>query len=385
MRVLIYSPSNSLVVGGKEIYSILLGINLHKLGCEVTVFLSLGKTYFISDNLNELKTMLEDNFSLLKNSSHPRNSYFNKFLREWGDSKKISELISKNDILYVNIPSPSFDFFPLKAKIFRKFSFRGWIKAKTESKIKTITILHGTPNESIRGSLEYINEMNKIQKNIVLSNVAKNFLVTQGLKNSIKVISTGVDTNFFYPRPIEEKTNFINILFVGRIEEEKGLDELIESFKICKVSGLKIKLKIVGKYMNSKYKNYISKKIQEFKKDIEIIETVNYNQMPEVYKTSDIFILPSHFEGMPLSILEAMSSGLSVITTKVGGIPELITDGINGLLIEKGDITSLSQAIEKLNKNEEFRKKLGIEARRTVLEKYDWKIISKKILNAYDE
>lgn len=385
MRVLIYSPSDSSIIGGKEIYSVLLGISLRQLGCQSTVFLSLGRTFFISSNLDELKNLLEDNFSSLKKSRYPRNSKLNKFLREKEDQKILTKLISENDILHVNSPTPAFNFFPLRIKKLRKYTFRGWMKAKSVTKIPIILVLHGTPNESFPHSLRYIEELNKIERNIVLSNLAKEFLLNQGLRNSINVIPTGVDTQIFHPESNENKKEFFNIIFVARIEKAKGFDELIESFIFCRKKGLKIKLKIIGKHKDSEYRINIEEKIREVQTDIEFIEEISHNKMPEIYRTSDLFVLPSHFEGVPLSVLEAMSTALPVIATKVGGIPEIIQNKKNGILVDKGDVKTLSQTIELLYFDEKYRKKLGANARKTILENYDWSIISKKIIELYNE
>jgi glycosyltransferase involved in cell wall biosynthesis len=80
-----------------------------------------------------------------------------------------------------------------------------------------------------------------------------------------------------------------------------------------------------------------------------------------------VFILPSYNEGLPMALLEAMSWGLPVITTPVGGIPELVISGTNGLLVNPGDIAGLSAALQSLVASEQLRLQLGNAARATVM------------------
>ena len=86
---------------------------------------------------------------------------------------------------------------------------------------------------------------------------------------------------------------------------------------------------------------------------------------------ADIFILPSYNEGLPMSILEAMSYGLPVISTPVGGIPEIVKDGVNGYLIFPGDNEALAEKIELLAKNKELRLRMGQENYKLVSQKYN--------------
>ena len=104
---------------------------------------------------------------------------------------------------------------------------------------------------------------------------------------------------------------------------------------------------------------------------------------------SDIFVLNSRvgasgdMEGMPVSLLEAMSMQLAVVSTRHAGIPEAIDDGNNGLLVNEKDNDALGAAFEKLIVSEEFRKRLGVEARRTVVNRFTMKQTNQKIAAVY--
>jgi glycosyltransferase involved in cell wall biosynthesis len=90
------------------------------------------------------------------------------------------------------------------------------------------------------------------------------------------------------------------------------------------------------------------------------------------YKQADIYVLPSYAEGMPIGLLEAMSYGLVCITTPVGGIPEVIQDGQNGVLIPPGDTKALTEVLDRLICEPDLRFRLGREARATIEREYNW-------------
>ena len=110
--------------------------------------------------------------------------------------------------------------------------------------------------------------------------------------------------------------------------------------------------------------------------------------VPEAWKylkAFDIFVLPSLKEGFPYAILEAMAAGLPIVASKVGGIPEMIAGGENGLLIKPGDAKELAAAILRLSQDEEMAKKLGEEAERTVKEKFGLHKMIKKTMEVYEK
>ena len=82
----------------------------------------------------------------------------------------------------------------------------------------------------------------------------------------------------------------------------------------------------------------------------------------ELLNMADAYILPSYNEGLPISVLEAMSYKLPIISTKVGGIPEILEDGINGFIMEPGDKKAIKEAIDRLMNDVDLRKKMGLES-----------------------
>ena len=100
-------------------------------------------------------------------------------------------------------------------------------------------------------------------------------------------------------------------------------------------------------------------------------------------QSTKLFVLPSRWEGLPLTILEAMSSGAGIIATKVGSITEVIQNGKEGILIFPEDSETLAGAIAELLKDRELRVKLGVNAYKKVKEKYSIEVYTKNILELY--
>jgi glycosyltransferase involved in cell wall biosynthesis len=106
--------------------------------------------------------------------------------------------------------------------------------------------------------------------------------------------------------------------------------------------------------------------------------------LPEILNRHEIFTLPSLWEGMPKTLLEAMSCGLPVIGTKIDGTKEVITHGKNGILCDT-DSNSISDTIINLMGDEALKEKLGENARRTIVENYSLDILAKKELGLMEE
>lgn len=176
---------------------------------------------------------------------------------------------------------------------------------------------------------------------------------------NIKVIKNGVDTRHFEIKDANKKENdTINILYCGRLLALKGLASLIDAFAIVNKKRPDTHLTIVGggdvDYWKGLVKlNGISLKAVTFTGQIDYID------MPKTLHKADIFVLPSMSESMPLSLLEAMSTGLACIASEVGGIPEIIENRQNGFLTPPGNSAALAKSIAFLIENEDLRMEAG--------------------------
>jgi glycosyltransferase involved in cell wall biosynthesis len=140
----------------------------------------------------------------------------------------------------------------------------------------------------------------------------------------------------------------LRLLFVGRLAIEKGLNYLVDAVSLCKTEGLDLELTIVGdgderKLLESLVEKQNLQHFVDFKGFIPLGEALQ-----AVYRRADVFVLPSTSEGMPKVLLEAMANGLVVIASRVGGIPTLVRDGVNGLLVEPRSSVAIARAIRKI-------------------------------------
>ena len=207
-----------------------------------------------------------------------------------------------------------------------------------------------------------------------------------GKEINIKVIHNGVDTQLFKPQNKQSQYSLNNgnkvILFVGRIEKNKGVFDLIKAISLLR-NKKKIILFLIGELRE---KDNLQKYIKMYSLEGKVIYlgTVPHKKVAEFMNNSDLFVLPSYNEGVPNVILEAMSCGKPVISTNVGGIPEVISHGINGLLIEPRNIEQLADSILKVLCDKSLARKMGERARLTVCNKFSWEQNAKKNLELYN-
>lgn len=155
----------------------------------------------------------------------------------------------------------------------------------------------------------------------------------------------------------------IKILFVGRLVPEKGIKYLLEAIKLLYNRNIKVKLDIVGEGV---LKEELKKEVENLniKERVNFLGYLTHNEdFFWIFDQADIFVLPSlGGEGSPKVILEAMARSIPVIATNDGGIPWLIKDKINGIIIKKASSEAICQAIEKIIKDKNTRKKIILNA-----------------------
>jgi glycosyltransferase involved in cell wall biosynthesis len=189
-------------------------------------------------------------------------------------------------------------------------------------------------------------------------------------KSNIDEISGGVDTNFFMPSSTseEQRSEVIKILYVGWIIKEKGIYDILEACNLLGVKLNSVSVELVGPI----YCNIKELKLKVENLDLQDIVYVpgpiqSREELKQKYQSADIFIFPSHFEGFPVALLEALSCGLPCIGSDVGGIPDIIEHGQSGLIVKKQNIDALAGAIEHLINNKQLRLKFSEAARKRAL------------------
>ena len=200
---------------------------------------------------------------------------------------------------------------------------------------------------------------------IVLSHSWKKFYVENlGLKAE-RVIVLPNPVKFPVKIPQRINSGKVTFLFLGRIGERKGVFDLIDAFATIPLTKQQnTRLIIAGDGEGKRARDLIEK--LNLNQYITILDWVDEQQRNELLASADVFVLPSYNEGLPMALLEAMSWQLPTITTPVGGIPELVISGVNGLLVNPGEIEQLSDVMQSLIDNEPLRLSLGAAAREAV-------------------
>lgn len=157
----------------------------------------------------------------------------------------------------------------------------------------------------------------------------------------------------------------IHILYLGRIEPNKGMDYLLEAMRMLKVKGQDVTLHFAG--IEQGKNGYIGR-FQELLGDHFVYEgVVSGNRKAELLRRCQIFVLPSLYEGLPISLLETMAYGMVPVVTDVGSIGEYVKDGVNGLMIGVKDAASIVNALERLVADKKLMMELSKAARQTIV------------------
>jgi glycosyltransferase involved in cell wall biosynthesis len=210
----------------------------------------------------------------------------------------------------------------------------------------------------------------------------------------IRVIHNGVDVDKFKPAADKLKAKAelgFNpedkaILSVGRLYARKGLFTLIESMAFVTRKFRNAKFIIAGKGLSNEMKKLVSYATKLGVKD-NIVFTGYFpdKKLPRLYQAADIFAFSTFYENLPFAVLEALSTGLPVVTTRVGGIPEMIDSGKNGFLVEPSNSKELADKILYYLEHPAAASEMGLLARKTIESQFDWRLIVKKVVKVYDE
>ena len=180
----------------------------------------------------------------------------------------------------------------------------------------------------------------------------------------LRIVHCGVDPGLFQLRKHEGRAS--RLLFVGRLATAKGLPILLEA--IAKVAG--VTLVIAG---DGGERNALEGQVRA----LNILDRVKFlgyqsqEQVRNLLKQSDIFVMSSFAEGLPVVLMEAMAAGVPVIATGIAGIPELVRDGCNGLLVAPGDVEGTANAIRRLLRDPDLRNAFALAGRRTIEQEFN--------------
>jgi glycosyltransferase involved in cell wall biosynthesis len=222
----------------------------------------------------------------------------------------------------------------------------------------------------------------KVDRIIAICSEATKEIMAHGFdSDNIEEIPNGVNSEYFSPGAARAPSALRTITFVGRLDRCKGISFLLNAFKELRDEKRALRLCIVGDGPERSA-------LKALCNELGVTDSVEFKgETPEVlteYRKADIFVLPSLSEGLSNVVLEAMSCGLPVVATKVGGAVDVVKDGITGLLVEPGNVDQLKDALRKMLDNPKGAEHFGINARKLIEEQYSLEYITSRYVACYE-
>jgi glycosyltransferase involved in cell wall biosynthesis len=188
--------------------------------------------------------------------------------------------------------------------------------------------------------------------------------------NKLIVSRLGVDPQLFSPAARNATPETFEILCVGRLTPAKGQHLLIDAVERLAQQKRRVWLRLAGNGPDESFLREHAANI-EFPESVIFEGAVNQDRIRSLYAAADVFCLPSFAEGIPVVLMEAMAMGLPCVTTNITGIPELIRNGIDGLLVAPSDLDALVEALVTLMDDPALRERLAASGRARILEHFD--------------
>ena len=225
---------------------------------------------------------------------------------------------------------------------------------------------------------------------IAITSENKRVLLEEGVPpQHISQIPNGIDTEHFRPPRLEERQKLraqygyepddVILLYLGRLIPSKRVDLLLRAFASL-VSMDRAQCIVVGAGAEAK-------RLQRIAEELELGSRVRFlgsvDNVRDFYWLSDIFVLPSISEGLPVALLESMACGMAVLVTRIPGNLQVVEDGINGLTCDIDDLDALARCLKMLVEDEGLRSVLGSEARSSILAEYSMLAAAEAHLRAY--
>lgn len=266
----------------------------------------------------------------------------------------------------------------------------GWLCYRTAARLPYIISLRGSdvPGRHARLRFEY-----KILAPVfraIWRNAAALVACSEGLKKraldfmpgaAIDVIPNGVELDRFCPACSSDESETLRLLTVGRLSATKRIDVLIDAVDILHKEGRKLCFTIAGGgQLERQLRQGVSGR--DIRGCVKIAGRVDPEEMSQVYRDNDIFISASLQEGMSNAMLEAMASGLPIITTHCEGVEELVSD--NGIVVEDATAENIAGAIRQLADNRQRMKDMAASARNRAGE-FSWGRVAEEYLNLYEK
>ncbi len=203
----------------------------------------------------------------------------------------------------------------------------------------------------------------------------------------IRVVPNGIPDSFGSfpcgPTNGHERT----ILFLSTLKKEKGALDVLKALPRITEYLPNLRAVFAGEWSCAQDKQAAARMVREHKLEscVEFVGPIAPPRKFEVLKSASLFVLPTYNEGQPYAVLEAMSAGLPVISTNVGCIPDTVTNGVNGFVLEPGDHEALADKVVLLLTDQNLRRRMGEASRKRFLESYTYSEFSVRMQNIFKE
>lgn len=175
----------------------------------------------------------------------------------------------------------------------------------------------------------------------------------------------------------------VHVVFLGRIGDRKGTFTLLEAWALLAPAAPGARLTIAGDGEIDRARDEIGR--LGLDASVEVLDWLTPGRTHDLLRSAHVLALPSRDEGQPMAVLEAMASGLCVVASNAGGIPDLIDDGVSGLLVPPSDVTALAAALCRVITDHDTRARLGRAAHERACRDFDVEVVWKRLDALYQE
>jgi spore coat protein SA len=199
----------------------------------------------------------------------------------------------------------------------------------------------------------------------------------------VEILLNGANPSVYFPRPQTRLTTVgrnIEILFVGRLLTEKGVHVLVDAMRLLQRRSVPVRARIVGSvgFAAGGTSSYVDKLLEDAPENIVFEGYKSGTAVAEIYREADVFCCPSiWWEPFGLVLVEAMATGIPVVATNVGGIPEVLEGG-GGILVPPSDPVALANALESLAVDSDLRLRMGNEALSSFRRNFSWQVVRQR-------
>ncbi len=201
----------------------------------------------------------------------------------------------------------------------------------------------------------------------------------------LTIVPGATNVNQFKPaQPIGALREPARLLYHGRVDQRKGVLDFVRAGRQLLDTGESVRLIISGIGPDAEAARRLVSELK-MTEQTDFLGAVPYHEAARVYARGDLFVSPTYAEGFSNTILEAMASGLPIVSTRTVGVVDCLEDGVNAALVEPGDVDALAQATQRMLYDETYRVGLAQRAYEEVLSKYSWPVVAERLEGIYQK